>query len=378
MCYDDFADERHKIKQGVLNIMKKLQRLLAAAMALALCLGLSTTALAADYTVQKGDSLWKIAQQQLGNGKRWGEIFEANRDLIKNPNLIYVGQRLHIPDGSSQPDQPGQQIAAQPTVTEKALASGSVTIYDYGAVKLHAYLTGDALGNAAYIVESGSALVGIELPSFTDGLEAWKGYVSSLGKPMNDIFLCDHVTGASYVSGMKVYGTQGAKDSVASGSTYATTQGLYETFGSDFHGGPDQAQINTVVSGSVNVGGVAFNLIDHGETFDLEIPALNVVYTHMLGKTSHSIITSSAHMDAMLDTLADYQAKGYAMILTAHGGAEGQDAVAEKIAYVNRVKEIAAASTSAENFTAAVKEAFPSYSGENYLDMTAGALFPVD
>lgn len=358
--------------------MKKFYKIFAAMLALTLCLSMTATAFAADYTVKKGDSLWKIASQQLGSGYKWKDIYEANKSTIKNPNMIYVGQKLNIPDGSTQPDQSGQQIAAQPTVTEKALSSGSVTVYDYGAVKLHAYISGDTLGDAAYIVESANTLVGIELPSFTDGLSTWKSYVSSLGKSMNDIFLCDHVTGASYITGMKVYGTQGAKDSVASGSTYATTQGLYETFGDDFHGGPDQAQINTVVSGSVNVGGVQFNLIDHGETYDLEIPALNVIYTHMLGKTSHSIITSTAHMDSMLATLRDYQDKGYSMILTAHGGAEGQDAVTEKISYVNRTKEIAAASADAEAFTAAMKEAFPSYSGENYLDMTAGALFPAN
>lgn len=118
----------------------------------------------------------------------------------------------------------------------------------------------DALGDVAYIVEGKNALVGIELPSFTAGLDAWKGYVQSLGKPMNDIFLDAHVTGASYVSGMNIYGTQAAKDAIASGSTLATTDGLYQTFGSNFHGGSDMAQVNTVVSGKVTVGGIEFNI----------------------------------------------------------------------------------------------------------------------
>lgn len=265
---------------------------------------------------------------------------------------------------------------AEPTATEVALDASSVTVYDYGDTKLHTFISGDALGDVAYIVEGEDALVGIELPSFTDGLDAWQDYIGILKKPMNDIFLCDHVTGGSYVPDMKVYGTQGAKDSIAAGSTYATTQGLFETFGADFHGGPDMAYINTVVSGSITVGGIQFNLIDHGETYDLEIPALNVVYTHMLGKTSHSIMTSTAHMDSMLSILQDYQNKGYDMILTAHGGPEKQDAVMEKISYVTKTKELASVNTTADGFTAAMKEAFPNYAGENYLDMTAGYLFP--
>ena len=262
-----------------------------------------------------------------------------------------------------------------PTIHDAAVESGSVTVYDFGASKLHVYNTGDALGDVAYIVEGKDALIGIELPSFTANLDAWQNYIAGLDKPMNDLFLCDHATGASYVEGMNVYGTQGAQDSIASGSTYATTQGLYETFGDDFHGGADLANINKVVSGTVTVAGIDFNLIDCGETYDLEIPSMNAVYTHMLGKTCHSILTSTAHMDSMIETLKGYQSAGYDMILSAHSGVEGQDAVAEKIAYVEKAKELAASCENAEAFMTAMKEAFPDYIGENYLEMSAGYLY---
>ena len=53
---------------------------------------------AATYTVKKGDSLWRIASEQLGSGAKWEEIYEANKDTIKDPNLIYVDQVLEIPD----------------------------------------------------------------------------------------------------------------------------------------------------------------------------------------------------------------------------------------------------------------------------------------
>ena len=262
-----------------------------------------------------------------------------------------------------------------PTIHDAAVESGSVTVYDFGASKLHVYNTGDALGDVAYIVEGEDSLIGIELPAFTANLNTWQSYIADLDKPMNDLFLCDHATGASYVEGMNVYGTQGAQDSIASGSTYATTQGLYETFGDDFHGGADLANINKVVSGTVTVAGIDFNLIDCGETYDLEIPSMNAVYTHMLGKTCHSILTSTAHMDSMIETLKGYQSAGYDMILSAHSGVEGQDAVAEKIAYVEKAKELAASCDNAEAFMTAMKEAFPDYIGENYLEMSAGYLY---
>jgi nucleoid-associated protein YgaU len=49
------------------------------------------------YVVQKGDSLSKIAKHEYGNANEWRKIFEANRDIIKDPDLIHPGQTLKIP-----------------------------------------------------------------------------------------------------------------------------------------------------------------------------------------------------------------------------------------------------------------------------------------
>jgi nucleoid-associated protein YgaU len=49
------------------------------------------------YVVQPGDSLSKIAKEVYGQAGRWKEIFEANKDQIKDPNLIRPGQELRIP-----------------------------------------------------------------------------------------------------------------------------------------------------------------------------------------------------------------------------------------------------------------------------------------
>jgi nucleoid-associated protein YgaU len=49
------------------------------------------------YTVVAGDSLSKIAKRFYGDANKWPRIHEANRDQIKNPDLIHPGQRLKIP-----------------------------------------------------------------------------------------------------------------------------------------------------------------------------------------------------------------------------------------------------------------------------------------
>jgi nucleoid-associated protein YgaU len=49
------------------------------------------------YVVKSGDTLSGIAYDVYGDAGRWPEIFEANRDKIKDPNLIHPGQELRIP-----------------------------------------------------------------------------------------------------------------------------------------------------------------------------------------------------------------------------------------------------------------------------------------
>lgn len=48
------------------------------------------------YTVQKGDTLWAIAKRYYGNGAEYPKIVSAN-PIIKDPNLIYPGQKFLIP-----------------------------------------------------------------------------------------------------------------------------------------------------------------------------------------------------------------------------------------------------------------------------------------
>lgn len=49
------------------------------------------------HTVERGDTLSKIAKEQYGDAMKYPLIFEANRPMLKDPDLIYPGQVLRIP-----------------------------------------------------------------------------------------------------------------------------------------------------------------------------------------------------------------------------------------------------------------------------------------
>ncbi|MGC8202682.1 peptidoglycan-binding protein LysM [Aliiroseovarius sp. PTFE2010] len=49
------------------------------------------------HTVEKGDTLWAIAKNTLGDGNRYMEIFDANKPMLSHPDKIYPGQVLRIP-----------------------------------------------------------------------------------------------------------------------------------------------------------------------------------------------------------------------------------------------------------------------------------------
>ncbi|WP_193599403.1 LysM peptidoglycan-binding domain-containing protein [Microbacterium sp. YJN-G] len=78
-----------------------------------------------DYTVKRGDSLWRIAERMLGEGGRYTEIVELNRELLHGrPDFIVAGTVLKVPQeaDSSSTDHPVEQYEVQPGDTLSEIA----------------------------------------------------------------------------------------------------------------------------------------------------------------------------------------------------------------------------------------------------------------
>lgn len=100
------------------NVSKKL--IVIAVVITMLSTGMVANA-AENYTVKSGDYLKKIAQEVYGDASKWELIYEANKDNIKNPNLIYEGQIFVLPDTEEVTATPATDVPATdetPVVTE--------------------------------------------------------------------------------------------------------------------------------------------------------------------------------------------------------------------------------------------------------------------
>ena len=219
------------------------------------------------------------------------------------------------------------------------LGKGAVRVYDLGAARLHAYQTNDPLADEVFVVERGGRGFVIELPCFRDNIAELEAYVRG-------------------------------QDIAVEGIVAAYHMACGEAF--DASG----AQETTLVEGDEReLAGVCRRLVRNADAFDLELPELGAAYLHMLGHDCHSIVAGPAHADAQIAQLQGLVEAGIDLILTSHYTPEDLKDARTKIAYLEELKRLAAASTTAEGFKAAVDARFPSYGGANYLDMTAGFFF---
>lgn len=250
--------------------------------------------------------------------------------------------------------------------------------FENGSIKLHAFGTGDNMNDYCYIVETPEGLVLIESTAYKSDVEAIRKYIKTLDKPLAGALLSYHPNGYKSYGDVKVYATEGALKSWAEGGsvwglTQSFIQALGDTVAADL---PDSAEILTEGQ-TLRLAGLDFVILHEsdGEDYGIAIPAINAVYRHMMGSKTHNILPAVPYIEAEIAELKGYQDKGYSLILTSHHAPEGKEAVAQKIAYLEKVLDLAKSCKSRAEFVEGVKAAFSDYAGEAYLEMSAGALF---
>ncbi len=254
------------------------------------------------------------------------------------------------------------------------LKKGEMNVYDFGSIRLHAYKTNDFIDDEVFIVEKNGNAVIIESPCFFDNNRELEEYISERNLNVAGMLLAYHMAGGNFLPKARKYATENADEYGHHGGGKALIDNFTNAFGDIFDN-----SIHTVTdyigSGKVTIGGIDFCITVTPDAFDVEIPEINAVYTHMLGHDCHSIVAGSGHADAMVKQLNGYLEKGYTLVLTSHYTPEDLKDVQTKIDYLEDLKVIASRCESSDEFKAEVKKRYGSYSGDNYLEMTAGFFF---
>lgn len=255
------------------------------------------------------------------------------------------------------------------------LEKGKVLVYDFKDIKVHNYNTEDAIADQVILLEKNKKLVVIESPTFYDNNKELEEYIKSLNVEVDGVLLAYHMGGGTFLKDVKKFATHNADEYGHNGGGKDLIDGFTKTFGEPFDSKIHDVT-NYIEQGELTLADIKMNIIPTTEAYDIEIPEINSIYTHMLGSDCHSIIAGVEHASAFIKTLKGYVNKNYNLILTSHYIPEDITAVKTKISYIETLLNIASTCTTAEEMIEKVDKEYPKYSGHNYLEMTANFFFP--
>ena len=263
-------------------------------------------------------------------------------------------------------------------ITVMAQEKGRFEVHDLGNFKLHVYYTHDALGDASYIIEGKEALVTMEQPLFKDNVAEFDSYLSKLDKPVEKRITDYHVGGTGnhevvMAEGMPAF----TKGEVYGGMMQGFAQAFGDALTEMLTGNAMEVKFGTTQTWA----GVSFEF-RRGATSDF--PGASILiggkayYTHWApakAHVSHLQVSSPAAIDAEIIEAKNSLDSGAELFLGGHGGAAKRDAVEFKIAYLKKMKEILKNNQTAQDFSHAMKEAYPGLPGEAGLEELGKALY---
>ena len=254
------------------------------------------------------------------------------------------------------------------------LKNGTMNVIECGDLNIRVYNTNDAIQDQAIILDKDGKGVVLELPCFHNNIEELTGYIKDKKLEIVGKLVSYHAAGSTFLPDVKNYLTPSSK----AYNTDGEGANLVKNFSGIFGGSFDSGIVNNgeeLKAGPMNIAGIDLEIIPNGDAFEVYIPAAKAVYVHMIGHDCHSIVAGPGHADAIIANLQGYLDRGTEIFLSSHYVPESREDVETKIAYIQRLKEIASASKDGKEFKAKVEEEFKGYSGGNYLDMTVGFFF---
>ena len=259
------------------------------------------------------------------------------------------------------------------------LDKGTMWVYDFGTIKMHAYETKDYFGTFVFILEKEGKAVLLEAPPIKDNYEELIDYIASLGHSSIDLIVSYHPIGATFIKTNKlqftnIYSMQHAVDNYTTGPGAPSLIGLKKQFGELF----DEIIYKPTVmlgEGETEIAGITFDMTNVDFAFDVAIPEMNIVHPHMVGHDKHTLVFSTEFLDAAIAQLKRYQEKGYDMIISSHAEPETRGDVSIKLRYLRDLKNSVAESSNKDDFLTKMNAAYPDFGWPFYLQGSANFLF---
>ena len=197
------------------------------------------------------------------------------------------------------------------------LGKGRVDIYTANDITLYAYQTRDAIDDEVFILAKAGRGVVIELPCFYDNIRELTAFLDEDGITVEGKLVAYHAAGGSFLPHVPAYGTASSVAYNTTGGGAGLVANFKNVFGESFDAGLCAVD-HVLEEGETSIAGIRFVVKPNAEAYDLEIPELNCVYTHMMGHDCHSIVAGCPHADGMISGLNYYIRHGFDLVLTSH------------------------------------------------------------
>lgn len=244
-------------------------------------------------------------------------------------------------------------------------------------VKIHTFISGEAfLANATHVIESPNAVVVVDGQFIVPYAKMFRGYVDSLGKPIERVYLShahvDHYFGlGAAFDDVEIYALPEviAFLEMAGEPTRAALAEVYGPMVTESIVIPE----NAVSAGSVTVDGVTYEHVINADAeadiqLALKLPDQGVYITQdLIYSGQHLYITTN--FDHWISILRGLESSEYETFLAGHGVPTGKDEIRNNIRYLEFAKEAFADADGAEEFKEALLAEFPERTGEAIFDI---------
>lgn len=163
-----------------------------------------------------------------------------------------------------------------------ALDKGRVDVYTKNGVTLYAYQTRDLIDNEVFVLAKKGRGVVIELPCFFDNIRELTDFLKSKGVTVEAKFVAYHAAARPSCRRSPPTAPNPPSPITRRAAAQGWSANFKNAFGDSFD--PAICEVDHVLEeGEIELAGIRFVVKPNAEAFDLEIPEINCVYTHMMG-----------------------------------------------------------------------------------------------